>query len=64
MCIRDRFTNTARRVSQNCKMSKTSATGPTGPTVATVSAVPTVPIGQDEMSTEEMYEILTDCKQQ
>ena len=27
------FTNTARRVSQNCKMSKTSATGPTGPTV-------------------------------
>ena len=35
------FTNTARRVSQNCKMSKTSATGPTGPTVPTVSSVPT-----------------------
>ena len=39
------FTNTARRVSQNCKMSKTSATGPTGPTVPTVSNVPTVPTG-------------------
>ena len=38
------FTNTARRVSQNCKMSKTSATGPTVPTVSTVPTVPTVSI--------------------
>ena len=42
-CWIAQFTNTARRVSQNCKMSKTSATGPTGPTVPTVSTVPTGP---------------------